>query len=420
MAHVLNGRFLCELHWEPLLGLERETREVSRLLKRREANAHVVAGTTQLDRILGSAHLDLDASVPPPALVAFASALADVVEHPRFLFTHVFAEGDALEGHVLLIGAREKRIDLDRVVPVDEATEVAEGFLRLNAADGVAIMGLEGQAGVTYPYTLEEAVSALDKHDLACHAVHIRRVIDKRLVRAGVAIGLTLTLATVAWLGWPEAPPPLPVVRRVPVIDHAAVFRLAWQKKLIEETEKGGPYYAQFVLDTVRQLPVDKEGWRLQRVVCGADDCTVTRVRGSGADTKSLLQDDAEIILDEKLETATRRIAAPAPSDQSAKVRPVPNAVFQEDVVSRFQALADYGMSPRITPSAPLLVAPSATKEPVDTPRSGAWELSGDLAFLDSIALMVIRSNNMVWRSLEVIIDGTTPTFIAKGTYFVL
>ena len=108
--------------------------------------------------------------------------------------------------------------------------------------------------------------------------------------------------------------------------------------------------------------------------------------------------------------------------DGEARVTPVPRNQFLRTAGARLQALGDYGMDIALTMPEPLVPVPPGVTSRDDVPpplSKGEWTMAGHLAFVDSVAGLMMRAGNMSLSELKVVIDDGKPVFSAQGTYYV-
>jgi hypothetical protein len=185
-------------------------------------------------------------------------------------------------------------------------------------------------------------------------------------------------------------------------------------------------------------------GWRPATIDCNVTRCEIQWRRQEGGTFDLLLSQrpNAQIVdLDNAREIMTpadttapapKRVAATpvgnapqAPDDEDdgdARVTPVPRTQFLRSAGARLQSLGDYGMDISLSMPSPLVNVPPGVAARSDVPppiAKGEWKMAGHLAFMDSVAGLMMRAGNMSLRELKIVLDDSKPVFSAQGTYYV-
>ena len=284
MSQTISGRFAVCLQWEPLLGLEREAREIRNLTQSRGATHYVVFAGELGARTLGLATAAQPSPDEGPALYALAPLVASGTAHKSFLFVHPHPDDpDTL----IVIGVREDRPDLDLLVSSVEAAATLQRYLKEKDGALVEMIGdwphMPAELTLTETVSLNELIDKAARGKLSDFALAPSKRPSFRPQRNHVIAALAVAVIGVAGVAWYLQP------EKVVEVDPVESFMTRLQRTLAMDTAQGGASHAAALQETINNIVVDMHGWRVQRVVCEKTQCTLSRTRSAGADVQALL-----------------------------------------------------------------------------------------------------------------------------------
>ncbi len=419
MTHLLVERFHVGLRWEPLLGLERESKEIRTLLARRSVSRYAVFAGEMGARTLGLVHDEAEPGAEPlHATYSFLCLVGMVLKQRSFLFVHPHPDDP---NKVVLVGVRDDRPELDDVFDAVQASAAIGRFL---AGGGLSEVTVAGMATAALPnlvidkaISIEELLAGAAQRDLKQIAIASTKSSASFKVKplpVMLFVAVAIVGAATAW--WATSEDEL----EVPIVDATQTFQDRLTRALLAETTDGGSRFVRAVETAVRNIPIDVHGWRAMTITCGDTQCVVDRRRQVGADATAMLATLTNVKL-EGLDRAVETVALDMATPEAIDVHPISESEFSSRTAARMQTLGDYGMTPVLEPASPIIPVPAsvASAASLSIAKRGAWSLAGDLAFLDSMTGLVVQSGNMVLKSLQIDVAAAQPSFTAKGYYYV-
>ncbi|MFJ2994324.1 type 4b pilus protein PilO2 [Pandoraea sp. NPDC087047] len=451
MARILANQLAIGAQWETLIGLEKELTEIRTLARSRDASHYAVADDDAGTRTAGLFSLPDVAPTPdasPP--YALAAALTALVDAPNVAFVHPDPDDPAAS---LFVTLRDRRPQLDRVVPAAEVRALLEQWgSEIDGAVQIAGIAPLSCPGADVTLSLDDIVAYVRKERPRDGRLSVvRKRLPARQVKIAAVVFATVTMIGGAgWWGWSwydeREQAKLAAANRVDPVD---AYKSSLARAIAAEPFSAGASYARRLQAAIQTLPASAGGWRPAGIDCDTRQCEIRWQRQEGGTFDLLLShrpqaqivdlDNAtEVLIPSALPAAT---AAPAPTsgsvvrvddkgfedledfdDGDARVTPVPRAQFLRSAGARLQSLGDYGMDISLSMPTPLVNAPPAVTARPDVPppiAKGEWKIAGHLAFIDSVAGLMMRAGNMSLQELKVVIDDNKPVFTAQGTYYV-
>lgn len=452
MGRALSNHLVVGAQWETLIGLQKEMAEIRSLARSRDASHFVViddgAGTRTVGLVSLPAHAADGTEPGGPALACLLGALVD---GPNVAFLHPDPDDPAM---ILFVTLRDRRPELDLSVPAEQIRPRLEQWCA--EVDGpVKIAGVQ-RANLPHAdvvLTLDDIVASSGHEALAqARLKPVRKALPTRAIRlAGGVLVMLLVVAAAGWWGWRWYDDAQQAKRAAANrVDPIEAYRQALARAIAAEPFSAGASYARHVQRVVQQLPANAGGWRPASIDCKAQRCEIDWRRREGGTFDLLLSQrpDARIVdLDHARETVSiapdeahaastvvaslgaakgdasaRNEIESLEDDGEARVTPVPRNQFLRTAGARLQALGDYGMDIALTMPEPLVPVPPGVTSRDDVPpplSKGEWKMAGHLAFVDSVAGLMMRAGNMSLSELKVVIDDGKPVFSAQGTYYV-
>ncbi|VVE86696.1 type 4b pilus protein PilO2 [Pandoraea bronchicola] len=450
MTRILSNRLVVGAQWETLIGLQKEPTEIRGLARSRDASHFAVA-----DDGAGTRTVGLFSLVPSikgqsaPELYALGALLGTMVDAPNVAFVH--PDPDDLSA-MFFVTLRDRRPELDLVVPTSELRTRLEQWAA-EIERGITIAGIAplNGSGADVTLTLDDIAAHAHKETPrdACLQVVRKPLPARQLKIAAISLAVLSLVCLAGWWGWrwydDRQQAKLAAANQIDPVD---AYRRALARAIAAEPFSTGASYARRVQYAVQSLPASAGGWRPAAIECKGDRCEIQWRRQEGGTFDLLLSQrpNAQIVdLDNARETMTPADTVPPVSahaealpvaanvqpladnedeldDGEARVTPVPRTQFLRTAGARLQSLGDYGMDISLTMPQPLVQAPAAVVTRSDVPppiAKGEWKMAGHLAFVDSVAGLMMRAGNMSLHELTIVIDETKPVFSAQGTYYV-
>ena len=450
MTRILSSQLVVGAQWETLIGLQKEPTEIRGLARSRDASHFAVADDGAGTRTVGLFSIDPVVNGQGVAQhYALGAVLGSMVDAPNVAFVHPDPDDPST---VLLITLRDRRPEMDLVMPASEVRARLEQW----AAE---IDGAIKTVGIA-PVNCRSTDVALTLDDIARQVRQeppgeallqaVRKPLPARQLKIVALSFATLALvAGAAWWGWSwyddMQKEKLAAANRVDPVD---AYKQALARAIAAEPFSAGASHARRLQYAIQALPASAGGWRPAAIECNVDRCEIQWRRQEGGTFDLLLSQrpNAQIVdLDNATESMTppdipapvsthaaatpARNAADGPTDDDdefddgdARVTPVPRTQFLRTAGARLQSLGDYGMDISLTMAQPLVNAPASVTSRSDVPppiAKGEWKMAGHLAFVDSVAGLMMRAGNMSLHELKIVIDDTKPVFSAQGTYYV-
>lgn len=450
MTRILSNHLVVGAQWETLIGLQKEATEIRGLARSRDASHFAVADDGAGTRTVGL--FSMAAPVKgqgAPEYCALGAVLGAMVDAPNVAFLHPDPDDASA---TLFLTLRDHRPELDLVIPAADVRARLEQW----AAE------IEGEitiAGVA-PLSFGVADVALTLGDIAKQADQdssrdarlqaVRKPLPARQLKiATLSLAVLCLVGGGAWWGWSwyddMQKAKLAAANRVDPVD---AYKQALARAIAAEPFSSGASYARRLQYTIQTLPASAGGWRPVAISCNTRECEIQwrRLEGGTFDLLLSQRPNALIVdLDHATEAlapvdAVPPVAKPAsattvksaaqrltddedePDDGDARVTPVPRTQFLRTAGARLQSLGDYGMDISLSMPEPLVNAPPQVAGRSDVPppiAKGEWKMAGHLAFVDSVAGLMMRAGNMSLHELTIVIDDTKPVFSAQGTYYV-
>ncbi len=447
MARILSRQLAIGAQWETLIGLQKEPAEIRSLAKSRDASFFAVFDDGVGTRTAGLFSMSEEGNAEgAPEPYALAAVLGEMVDAPNVAFLHPDPEDpDA----TLFITLRDHRPEVDLTVPTRHLRAGLDQWV--SEVDGpVKIVGIAPLCCpvVDVTLTLEEIVAHVRKEQpLDARLKVVRKPLPVRQLKiASVSVATIALLLTAGWWGWSwyddAQQARLAAANRVDPVD---AYKQALARAIAAEPFSAGASHARRLQYAIQALPAMAGGWRPATIDCNVTRCEILWRRQAGGTFDLLLSQrpNAQIVdLDNAREIMTPAdTSAPAPGrvavtpvanapqaldddedDGDARVTPVPRTQFLRTAGARLQSLGDYGMDISLSMPAPLVNAPPGVAARSDVPppiAKGEWKMAGHLAFMDSVAGLMMRAGNMSLRELKIVIDDSKPVFSAQGTYYV-
>ncbi|UTH74137.1 type 4b pilus protein PilO2 [Chromobacterium sp. IIBBL 290-4] len=426
MAKALNGNLVVGVQWEALLGLSKVADEVRELAAKRGARQFLVLKNALGSQVVGLAALP--AKAQRQGLYALAGWLREITDDPNILFLHRDPDDAA---NAIFIAIHDGKPMHDQILPQEEAIESARRFMQ-EVGVGVTVLGDE----TDIPFSVTRRIGLDDIAELLSQGGQE----DYRFqpVPRNPLFGLALAAAVLAGLGlgarwWLQQHDQEIQAKLAEAIstqpDEEARYRGQLQAALQAPALHCGSAYAKRMQAAIQQLPRNVGGWRIKQLSCKSGACLVGWLRGEGGSfaTLSAVRPAAQF---QDMDTAVERVAF-ADGGGDKAVAPVASSQFYLQTGVRMQALEDYGKSSpgggkaleaalgKTDPLIPL--PPQLRNRGASLPQvsKGAWALSGHLAFLDSVAGLMGRSGNMALDEITVVLSDESPSFAARGTFYV-
>ncbi|MGI4984145.1 MAG: hypothetical protein ACRYGL_12605 [Janthinobacterium lividum] len=443
MARRIGQDLVVELNWETLLGVDRERREIGDLCARRGASHHVVFTDEFGLRTVGlvardAFHADSGPGPDPgrgsgaeaaPAY-ALAGILASRSDARPLVFLHTL---DDAENHVVVIAVKAGRPEIDRVLPLADAQREAERFIE-TLDEPCRLCGTHPVPGkAAEPMPLPSGATLSDAERSAYRITRLqtgftRHVPTPRARRALAFAALALVLigpgAGVTKRFWRR--PDAPTAPRATAPDPLALHRQHAARTLARELAAPGHAPAMRMVALLQDLPIAPARWRMSRMTCADDGCTVLWRRRPGGTLDGLLDArPAAHPVEEDIDQATERIALPDHPAPAFALTLQKREHFYRIANSRAQRLRDAGLAMAFEPTTPIVTPPSGVTLPasvaaaVAIPAKGAWTMSGHLAFVDSVPGLLGRTGNMRVRELVIEIEPPPVRFRAAGEFYV-
>lgn len=450
MTRILSNQLVVGAQWETLIGLQKEPTEIRGLARSRDASHFAVADDGAGTRTVGLFAIDPVINAQGAAQhYALGAVLGAMVDGPNVAFVHVDPDDPST---TLFLTLRDHRPELDLVIPASEVPARLEQWAA-EIDGGIRTVGIA-------PPNCRSADVALTLDDIAKHVREeppgearlqaVRRPLPARQLKV-VAISLVALslLAGAGWWGWTwyddMQKAKLAAANRVDPVD---AYKQALARAIAAEPFSAGASFARRLQYAIQTLPASAGGWRPAAIECDVNRCEIQWRRQEGGTFDLLLSQrpNAQIVdLDNATESMTppdtrppvpkQAAATAAPGaaegpnddedeydDGDARVTPVPRTQFLRTAGARLQSLGDYGMDISLTMAQPLVNAPASVTSRNDVPppiAKGEWKMAGHLAFVDSVAGLMMRAGNMSLHELKIVIDDTKPVFSAQGTYYV-
>lgn len=417
MTHVIAEKFCVGLRWEPLLGLEREVKEIRTLLARRAVSRYAIYEGEMGARSLGLAPAELAADATQ-RLYALLCLLGATLKQKSFLFVHPHPDD---ESKMILAGVRDDRPELDGVFDTAQASAAVGSFLAAGSLSGIVVAGAAcahlPTLAIEHVLPLSDLLAGAAKRDLERIAITSMKPLVSRRMKGSLAAVLAVAVITFGLLALQTGHEE---VSETPTYNLAESFQNRLNQALLAETSHGGTHFVQAVESTVRSIPVDVHGWRAMRIDCGDSRCVVSRHRQTGADTTALLDEMQNVKL-EGLDRAVENVPLFLQRPAAGDVQPISETAFSARTAARMQQLGDLGMAPKLTLASPIIPVPDAMSSAasINIIKRGVWSLAGDLAFLDSLTTLIAQSGNMVLKGLHIDLAAPEPSFNAEGYYYV-
>ncbi|VVD63950.1 type 4b pilus protein PilO2 [Pandoraea terrigena] len=450
MTRILSNQLVVGAQWETLLGLQKELTEIRGLARSRDASHFAVADDGAGTRTVGL--FAMDAVVKgdrAPERYALGAVLGTLVDAPNVAFLHPDPDNASA---TLFITLRDRRPELDLVMPAaDVAARLEQWAAEIEGKITIAGVAPLSCGGADVALTLDDIAKQMHAdvpHEARLQVV--RKPLPARQLKIVALCFAALCLVGGAgWWGWSwyddMQQAKLAAANRVDPID---AYKQALARAIAAEPFSAGASYARRLQHAIQALPASAGGWRPAAITCNVNVCEIQWRRREGGTFDLLLSQrpNAQIVdLDNATETMTPAdtlvpVSKPAPTasaanaakgladgeedidDGDARVTPVPRTQFLRTAGARLQSLGDYGMDISLSMPQPLVNAPAgvATRSDVPPPiAKGEWKMAGHLAFVDSVAGLMMRAGNMSLRELTIVIDDTKPVFSAQGTYYV-
>lgn len=453
MARILSKQLAVGAQWETLIGLQKEPAEIRGLAKSRDASFYAVSddgvGTRTAGLFSMPAAANVEGVFEPYALAAI---LGELVDAPNVAFLHPDPEDPEA---TLFITLRDHRPEADLTVPTSHLRAGLDQWL--SEVEGpVKLVGIAPLCCpvVDVTLTLDEIAAHVRKEQpLDARLKVVRKPLPARQMKiAAVSVAAISLLFAAGWWGWSwyddAQQAKLAAANRVDPVD---AYKQALTRAIAAEPFSAGASHARRIQYAIQSLPAMAGGWRPVAIDCDVSRCEIQWRRQEGGTFDLLLSQrpNAQIIdLDHAREIMTPAdTTAPAPKrvaltpvantsdspesvddaeedadDGDARVTPVPRTQFLRSAGARLQSLGDYGMDISLSMPSPLVIAPPGVAARRDVPppiAKGEWKMAGHLAFMDSVAGLMMRAGNMSLRELKVVIDDNKPVFSAQGTYYV-
>ena len=416
MTQLLDNRLHVGLRWEPLLGLEREAKEIRTLLARRSITRYVVYAGEMGARSLGLLQADSGAEPQHPTY-SFLCLVGAALKQKSFLFVHPHPDDAA---KVVLVGVRDDRPELDDIYDAAQAPAAIERFLAAGSLSDITIAGVATSAAphlvIDKPQALEDLLSGAEQRDLKPFAItHLKPPVSLRNKLLSVGLFAVVIVAALAARSLTADD-----ASQLPVINPTHTFESRLNRALLAETADGGSSFVRAVEAAVRNIPVDVNGWRAVTIKCGDTQCVVDRRRQVGADATAMLGALENVKL-KGLDQAIETVRLARFNSNVSDVRPISETSFSARTAARMQQLGDYGLTPTLGGASPIIPLPASVSSAasLNIVKRGIWSLGGDLAFLDSMTGLITQSGNMVLKSLQIDVAAARPSFTAKGFYYV-
>ncbi|VVD64614.1 type 4b pilus protein PilO2 [Pandoraea cepalis] len=450
MTRILSNHLVVGGQWETLIGLQKEATEIRGLARSRDASHFAVADDGAGTRTVGLFSTDpVIKGQGTPERYALGAVLGAMVDAPNVAFLHPDPDNAAA---TLLITLREHRPELDLVVPASDVRARLEQW----AAEIDGEITIAGVAPLSFgvadvALTLEDIAKQVDQEPSreACLQA-VRKPLPARQLKIAAIALVTLCLVggAGAW-GWSWYDDMQQAKRAAANrVDPVDVYKQALARAIDAEPFAAGASYARRLQYTIQALPANAGGWRPAAISCNTQDCEIQWQRQEGGTFDLLLSQrpNAQIVdLDHATESMTPVEAVPPvsksavaatakavaqtpaddeddPDDGDTRVTPVPRTQFLRTAGARLQSLGDYGMDISLSMPQPLVNVPPEVARRSDVPppiAKGEWKMAGHLAFVDSVAGLMMRAGNMSLHELTIVIDDTKPVFSAQGTYYV-
>ncbi|QHE90552.1 type 4b pilus protein PilO2 [Pandoraea fibrosis] len=450
MTRILSNQLVVGAQWETLIGLQKEPTEIRGLARSRDASHYAVADDGAGTRTAGLFSLDLSVNVQSGLeWYALGAVLGEMIDAPNVAFVHPDPDDASA---MVLVTLRDRRPELDLIVPTSElGTRLEQWAAEIES--GIKIVGVAplNGSGVDLTLTLDDIAAQVRKEPPRdARLLAVRKPLPARKLKlAAISLAALSLLSMAGWWGWSwyeaQQQAKLAAANRVDPVD---AYRSALARAIAAEPFSAGASYARRVQYAVQSLPASAGGWRPASIECRGDRCEIQWRRQEGGTFDLLLSQrpNAQIVdLDNAREIMTPAdtlppVSAPARAmpvatdaegladnedevdDGDARVTPVPRTQFLRTAGARLQSLGDYGMDISLSMPQPLVQAPQAVTTRSDVPppiAKGEWKMAGHLAFVDSVAGLMMRAGNMSLHELTIVIDDTKPVFSARGTYYV-
>ncbi|MGC7404874.1 type 4b pilus protein PilO2 [Pandoraea pneumonica] len=432
MTRALSNHLVVGAQWETLIGLQKEPTEIRGLARSRDAAHYALADDGSGTRTVGLMSLPAAAKGEAvPDRYALAAVLEQMVEAPNVAFVHADPDDPT---SAIFVTLRDRRPEIDTVLPLAHLKARLAGWTA-EVEGPVKIVGavLDDQPPPDIPLTLDDIAShARRERPAEARLQLVRKPLPTReLAIAAVGLLIVAGLGGAGWIGWSwyddMQKQKQADANRVDPVD---AYKQALARAIAAEPFSSGASYAQRVQYAVQTLPSSAGGWRPATIDCNAERCNIDWLRKEGGTFDLLLSQrpSAQIVdLDHAKEVITIASAGPADDaiaseDTDAHVTPIPRNQFLRTAGARLQSLGDYGMDISLTMAEPLVRPPASVASRPDVPppiAKGEWQMAGHLAFLDSVAGLMMRAGNMSLRELKIDIGDGKPVFTAQGTYYV-
>ncbi|WP_087721778.1 type 4b pilus protein PilO2 [Pandoraea sp. PE-S2T-3] len=428
MTRALSNHLVVGAQWETLIGLQKEPTEIRGLARSRDASHFAVADDGSGTRTVGLMSLPVaskDEAVPDR--YALAAVLGQMVDGANVAFVHADPDDPSA---ALFVTLRDRRPDIDTVLPLAHLKARLAGWTA-EVEGPVKIAGME--LADLPPPDVSLSLDAIAEHvrrerPAEARLQLVRKPLPAReLAIAAVALLIVAGLGGAGWLGWSWYDD-LQQQQRAAAnrVDPVDAYKRSLARAIAAEPFAFGADYAQRVQSVVQALPASAGGWRPASIECNAARCSIDWRRKEGGTFDLLLSQrpDAMIVdLDHAKEVvAITDDGQDADAAADARVTPIPRNQFLRTAGARLQALGDYGMDISLTMAEPLVKPPPTAAAGKDVPPSiakGEWQMAGHLAFLDSVAGLMMRAGNMSLRDVKIDISDGKPVFTAQGTYYV-
>lgn len=458
MTRALANHLVVGAQWETLIGLQKEPTEIRGLAKSRDASHFAVADDGSGTRTVGLMSLPAAAKGEAvPDRYALAAVLGQLVEAPNVAFVHADPDDPT---SAVFVALRDRRPEVDTVVPLAQLKARLSGWTaEVEGPVTIAGMALGDLPSPDVPLSLNDIASHTRRERPAEARLQLVRkpLPTRELAIAAVAFAIVAGLGGAGWFAWSwyddvQKQKQADANR----VDPVTAYKRALARAIAAEPFASGASYALRVQHAVQALPASAGGWRPAVIDCNAERCNIDWLRKEGGTFDLLLSQrpsaqivdldhakevmtiaseesvdsvdsaDEAIASDDGSNTAsdpTDPAGATDPSDGiDARVTPIPRNQFLRTAGARLQSLGDYGMDISLTMAEPLVKPPAAASARHDVPppiAKGEWQMAGHLAFLDSVAGLMMRAGNMSLRELKIDIGDGKPVFTAQGTYYV-
>lgn len=430
MTRALSNHLVVGAQWETLIGLQKEPTEIRGLARSRDASHFAVADDGSGTRTVGLMLLPVAAKGEMvPDRYALAAVLGQMVDGANVAFVHADPDDPSAAVFVTL---RDRRPDVDTVLPLAHLKARLAGWTaEVEGAVKIAGAELDDLPPPDVPLSLDAiAEHARRERPAEARLQLVRKPLPAReLAIAAVALLMAVGLGGAGWLGWSWyddlQQQKLAAANRVDPVD---ADKRSLARAIAAEPFAFGADYAQRLQSLVQALPASAGGWRPASIACNAVQCSIDWRRKEGGTFDLLLSQRPDAVIVD-LDHAKEVVAiagegqdTDATDAADARVTPIPRNQFLRTAGARLQALGDYGMDISLTMAEPLVKPPPAAAAGQDVPPSiakGEWQMAGHLAFLDSVAGLMMRAGNMSLREVKIDIGDGKPVFTAQGTYYV-